>query len=57
MVISLLPSRLAYMFSRIEPYGFMILLFLLITGILGAIVWPFILYMKYVIAWIFGLYI
>ena len=57
MVISLLPSRLAYMFSRIEPYGFMILLFLLITGILGAIVWPFILHMKYVIAWIFGLYI
>lgn len=57
MAISLLPSRLAYMFSRIEPYGFMILLFLLITGILGAIVWPFILLMKHAIAWIFGLYI
>ncbi|HMU64206.1 MAG: site-2 protease family protein [Nitrosomonas sp.] len=57
MAISLLPSRLAYLFSRIEPYGFMILLFLLITGILGAIVWPFILFMKYVIAWLFGLYI
>ncbi|HNB01276.1 MAG TPA: site-2 protease family protein [Nitrosomonas sp.] len=57
MAISLLPNRLAYMFSRIEPYGFMILLFLLITGILGAIVWPFIVFMKYVIAWLFGLYI
>ncbi|HMV12850.1 MAG TPA: site-2 protease family protein [Nitrosomonas sp.] len=57
MAISLLPNRLAYMFSRIEPYGFMILLFLLITGILGAIVWPFIVFMKYAIAWLFGLYI
>lgn len=57
MAISLLPNRLAYMFSRIEPYGFMILLFLLITGILGAIVWPFMVFMKYAIAWLFGLYI
>lgn len=57
MAISLLPNRLAYAFSRIEPYGFMILLLLLITGILGALVWPVILLMKQLIAWIFGLYI
>ncbi|HEY5647470.1 MAG TPA: hypothetical protein VIS76_16080, partial [Pseudomonadales bacterium] len=31
---------LAYKFSRIEPYGFFILIGLLVTGILGLILWP-----------------
>ena len=39
---SLLPHRIAHIFAKIEPYGFMILLFLLITGVLGAIIGPFI---------------
>lgn len=39
---SLLPHRMAHIFAKIEPYGFMILLFLLITGVLGAIIGPFI---------------
>lgn len=37
---SLLPGPLSYKFSRIEPYGFFILLGLLATGLLGKILWP-----------------
>ena len=36
----LLPGPLSYKFSRIEPYGFFILLGLLATGLLGKILWP-----------------
>lgn len=57
MAISLLPHRLAYQFSKIEPYGFMILLLLLMTGLLGAIIWPFITLMKKLIVLVFGLYV
>ncbi len=39
---SLLPGPLAYRFSLIEPYGFMILLVLLMTGILAKILFPLI---------------
>ena len=42
IAVSLLPMRQAIQFSRIEPYGFFILLALLFTGILGAILWPII---------------
>ncbi len=42
IAVSLLPHRMANSFSRIEPYGFMILLLLLMTGVLGAIIGPFI---------------
>ncbi len=38
MAISLLPHRIAYPFSRIEPYGFIILLGLLFSGVLGAVI-------------------
>ena len=37
IAVSLLPHRLAWKFSRIEPYGFPILLLLLVTNLLGAI--------------------
>ncbi|MEW5965866.1 MAG: site-2 protease family protein [Pseudomonadota bacterium] len=42
IAVSLLPMRQAIQFSRIEPYGFFILLALLFTGILSAILWPII---------------
>ena len=41
IAVSLLPGQMAWRFARIEPYGFMILLMLLFTGILGAILAPF----------------
>jgi Zn-dependent protease len=42
VMTGLLPGPLAYKFSRIEPYGFFILIGLLVTGILGLILWPLI---------------
>lgn len=40
IVASLLPGRLAYAYSRLEPYGMFILLFLVATPILGWILGP-----------------
>jgi Zn-dependent protease len=40
IAVSLLPNRLAYRFSRLEPYGFPILLLLLFTNKLGIILNP-----------------
>lgn len=57
MAVSLLPQRIAQHFARIEPYGFIILLILLFSGILGAVVWPAIISIKQMMAWLFGLYI
>lgn len=37
---ALLPPRIAYYFSRLEPVGLIILLVLLVTGLLGAILMP-----------------
>lgn len=52
---SLLPDRMANSFAKIEPYGFMILLLLLITGVLGAIIGPFINITIKMVVWFFGL--
>jgi Zn-dependent protease len=40
VLVSLLPNPLAWKFSRIEQYGLMILLLLMVTGILGKIMYP-----------------
>ncbi|HVS25700.1 MAG TPA: site-2 protease family protein [Burkholderiales bacterium] len=40
IAVSLLPHRLSYSYARIEPYGMLILLLLLFSGILGLILWP-----------------
>ena len=40
IAVSLLPHRLAYIYSRLEPYGFPILLLLLFTNTLGIILNP-----------------
>lgn len=42
IAVSLLPYRLARPFARIEPYGFVILIVLLFTGVLGNILQPLI---------------
>ncbi len=36
----LLRGKLAWHFDRLEPYGFPILVILLVTGLLGEILWP-----------------
>lgn len=55
IAVSLLPNRLAYSFSRLEPYGFPILLLLLFTNMLGAILGPMVNASIHVIATIFQL--
>lgn len=40
IAISLLPRALAYRYARIEPYGFIVLIALLVTGVLGTMLWP-----------------
>lgn len=40
VAVGLLPSRLAWHLSRVEPFGFMILLTLMITGLLWVIIGP-----------------
>ena len=42
ILASLLPQRMADVLSRIEPYGFIILIVLLFTGMLGYVLWPLI---------------
>ncbi len=42
IAVSLLPHRLAWKFAQIERYGFLILMVLLFTKVLGYILWPMI---------------
>ena len=42
IAVSLLPNHLAYKYAQIERYGFIILIVLLATGVLGRIMEPFI---------------
>jgi Zn-dependent protease len=42
IAVSLLPGRVAWRFAMLEPYGFMILLVLLFSGVLGKVLSPFI---------------
>ena len=55
IAVSLLPAGPAYTFSRLEPYGFPILLVLLFTGILGDILGPLVAIFRFVLATAFGL--
>ncbi|CEN55664.1 site-2 protease family protein [Candidatus Methylopumilus turicensis] len=42
IAVSLLPNQLAYQYAQIERYGFIILIVLLATGVLGQVMEPFI---------------
>jgi len=55
IAVSLLPHRIACRYAQIEPYGFMILLFLLFTGVLGTVIGPFIIITIKMVAWFVGL--
>ena len=57
IAVSLLPNKLAWKFAQIEPYGFIILLTLLISGALGVVLWPLIKITKQMIVMLFGLYV
>ena len=53
IAVSLLPNHLAYKYAQIERYGFIILIVLLATGILGRIMEPFIYAVIQIIQFIF----
>jgi Zn-dependent protease len=53
IAVSLLPMNLAVMLSRVEQYGFIILIVLLFSGILGKVIWPVILFFQQLIVGIF----
>lgn len=55
ILVSLLPHRLAYAVARIEPYGLLILILLLFTGVLGYIMWPAIIVMFTLLAAVLGM--
>ena len=54
ILVSLLPQRMASRVAGIEPYGFMILILLLLTGVLGTMLWPAIGALMALIAALFG---
>ena len=54
IAISLLPHQYAYRFSRIEPYGMIILVVLLISGVLGVVLGPFVFYARALLLFLFG---
>ncbi len=40
VLAALLPPRLAVIYSRLEPWGLLVVVALLVTGVLGRLVWP-----------------
>lgn len=54
IAVSLLPHPYSWRFAQIERYGFIILIVLLFTGILGKILWPFVNAAMAVIEWLFS---
>lgn len=54
IVSGFLSAKASYKYSRIEPYGFFILLFLLFTGLLGMIIGPIFMLLFRLISMIFG---
>ncbi len=55
IVASLLPDKLSWQFNRLERWGFVILLGLMVMGILGKVLWPPINYLQSQIFILFGL--
>lgn len=52
---AILPPRVAYQFSQIEPYGLYILILLLYLGVLSSIMMPIVSFLLNIIANLFGL--
>ncbi|MCM8795532.1 MAG: site-2 protease family protein [Candidatus Omnitrophica bacterium] len=48
VVIGFLPQKIAYRYAMIEPYGFIILMFLVWTGLLGYLIWPIV---EFILKW------
>jgi Zn-dependent protease len=55
IALSLLPGPIAYRYSRLEPYGFMVVIILLVTGILNYLMLPLMRAGEYAIRLLLGL--
>lgn len=55
IAVSLLPHHLAYRYAMLEPYGMIVLVVLLFSGVLGTIMGPLINVMMALIALLFGI--
>lgn len=53
VVAGIMPPQMAIPYMRIEPYGMFIVIFLLVSGILGKILWPMVLFFKAIITTVF----
>lgn len=53
VVAGVMPPQMANAFMRIEAYGLFIVIFLLVTGILGKILWPMVLFFTALIKMVF----
>ncbi|AWB33627.1 site-2 protease family protein [Orrella marina] len=49
VVFSLLPNHLAWQYGKIEPYGMMILILLLVTGVLWSLLQPFLAFGNWIV--------
>jgi len=54
VALSLLPGPLAHRYSRLEPYGFMVVIFLLVTGVLNYLMLPILRVGEYAIRLLLG---
>lgn len=54
VLAGVLPPGIAVPFLKIEPFGLLIIVLLLVTGILGRIMWPMVLHFVKMIGAIFG---
>ncbi len=55
VMAGILPPKLALPFMRLERFGMIIILLLLVSGILGKIMWPIVMHFVEIIGFIFGL--
>jgi Zn-dependent protease len=55
IAVSLLPHKLAASYARLEPYGFMVVILLLATGILSELMRPILRVAAYVLGLVLGL--
>jgi Zn-dependent protease len=55
VAVSLLPHKQAFMLARLEPYGMVILIVAVMTGMLGWLLMPTMAVLEWLISFIFGL--
>ncbi|HUH60406.1 MAG TPA: site-2 protease family protein [Candidimonas sp.] len=51
IVFSLLPQRMAWQYSKIEPYGLLILIVLMLTGVLWVLLQPLLAFGQLIVSW------